>query len=50
MGPTLGQKTPEQPDEIDGGGVVEGVGVDGLATGPSSAAGCLVVCGSELTI
>ena len=35
--------TPDEPDLLDGGYVVQGYGVAGLATGTSSASGCLVV-------
>ena len=30
--------TPEEPDVLDGGDVVEGLGIDGLATGSSGVA------------
>jgi hypothetical protein len=39
------QETPvtsDGPDVLDGGDVVEGVGVIGLASGPSSVMGCFV--------
>ena len=35
--------TPDEPDVLDAGDVVEGIGVDGLAACSSSTSGCLVV-------
>ena len=46
MGPTRGVETPvtpDGPDVIDAGDVVEGVGVGWLGDGLSSATGCVVV-------
>ena len=39
--------TPDKPDALDGGDVVEGIGGGDLATSASSEMGCLMVSGSR---
>jgi hypothetical protein len=50
MGSRAGETpfTPDEPDVLDGGDGLQGFGAGGLATGSSSASGCLVIFSGEV--